>query len=120
MRSPSSKNSELAMENVPLLPDVDPRLVEDVMRFYSGERWRAAEWSAGFCAVYLGLATPEDEECPEPVLNAIAYLVVNGFLRPRNNKRGITFYGWVHKPNEDNADVETEQFDLFDWDGTAG
>jgi hypothetical protein len=102
------------MKGVPLLPEIDQTLVTKVMRFYSGERWRYAEWSAGFCAVYLGLAQPEDDSCPEEVLNAIAYLVVNEYLRPRNDKRGITFYGWVDKPNGDVATSETEQFNFFD------
>lgn len=102
------------MEGVPLLPEIDHELVTKVMRFYSGERWRYADWSAGFCAVYLGMAEPDDEGCPEEILNAIAYLVVNGFLRPRNDKRGITFYGWVDKPSEDVSTGETEQFNLFD------
>jgi hypothetical protein len=102
------------MEGIPLLPETDHELVTRVMRFYAGQRWRHADWSAGFCAVYLGMANLDDEVCPEPVLNAIAYLVVNGFLRPRNNKSGITFYGWVDKPNEDVLASETEQFNLFD------
>ena len=113
MRSPLQKNLELSetRSSDHALPEIDQSLVNRVMYLYS--KHNDAEWSAGFCAVYLGLAEPEDD-CPPEVMNAIAYLVVHGFIRPRDHKNGITFYRWVNKHGEGVDQGASEQSNFFD------
>lgn len=103
---------------LPLVPEVDPKTLEDVRRFYW--TYHDAEWSAGFCAVYLKRIGPDDET-PEDILNAVAYLVIEGQLMPRDTLRGITFYSWVHRPTAPPPnDDEHTQLQFLDLDGSGG
>lgn len=103
---------------LPLVPEVDRKTLEEVQRFYL--TYDDAEWSAGFCAVYLG-RIKHDEETPEDVLNAVAYLVIEGRLLPRDTVRGVTFYSWVHRPKAPPPnDDEHAQLQFLDFDGPGG
>lgn len=100
-----------------LLPEVNLDLVGRIRRFYytHGD----AAWSAGFISIYLG-ETEYPYDATTEVLNALAYLVVEGELRPEDTARGITFYHYVGKSTQREPDDAEPQPVLFDPDSTGG
>lgn len=100
-----------------LLPDVDLDLVGRIRKFY--HRHRDAAWSAGFISIYLGESEFPYDATPD-VLNAIAFLVLEGELRPEDTERGITFYHYVDKQPQLVKDDAEPQPSLFDPDNPSG
>jgi hypothetical protein len=94
-----------------LLPDINLDTVARIRRFYY--KHGDAAWSAGFISIYLG-ETEYPDDATHDVLNALAYLVVEGELRPEDTERGTTFYHYVDRqpqPVKEDAEPQPSLFD---------
>jgi hypothetical protein len=114
--TPSPPSWNLGATTV-LLPEINLDLVGRIRRFY--REHGDAPWSAGFISIYLG-ETDYPEDPSDDVLNAIAFLVVEGELRPEDTLRGTTFYHSIDKPNELVKEDAEPQPHLFDPDSPGG